>query len=55
LKFSDLAQILGYDGLGQDWLGWQFFIVRHITALPQPLKIGKIFIQMQVFAELWVS
>jgi hypothetical protein len=23
--------------------------------LPQPKKIGKIFIQIQVFAELWVS
>jgi hypothetical protein len=24
-KFSDLAQILGYDGLGQDKLGWLLF------------------------------
>jgi hypothetical protein len=46
---------LGYDGLGQDWLGWLLFFVRHITALSQPKKIGKIFIQIQVFAELWVS
>jgi hypothetical protein len=36
-------------------LGWLPFFVRHITALPQPKKIQKIFIQIQVFAELWVS
>jgi hypothetical protein len=36
-------------------LGWLLFFVRHITALSQPKKIGNIFIQIQVFAELWVS
>jgi hypothetical protein len=36
-------------------LGWLLFFIRYITALPQPKSIGKIFIQIQVFAELWVS
>jgi hypothetical protein len=36
------------------WAGY-FFFVRHITGLPQLKKFGKIFVQIQVFAELWVS
>jgi hypothetical protein len=36
-------------------LGWLLFFARHITALPQPKKIREIFIQIQDFAELWVS
>jgi hypothetical protein len=36
-------------------LGWLLFFFRHITALPQPKKIGKISIQIQVFAEMWVT
>jgi hypothetical protein len=36
--------------------GWlATFCVRHTTVLPQRTKIGKIFVQIQVFAELWVS
>jgi hypothetical protein len=50
-----LAQNMGYGGLGQDVLSWILFFVRHITALPQPKTFGKIFAQIQVFAELWMS